>query len=176
MVPRGKGADPGTCLWVLAVAFSVRGGGRFGGAQRVYLLVWMAAAWFGIGGDGQVPGGGGGVFPVRPVGHGLGQGLFLLLVQVTQGLVGAGQGLLSAGAVVVAGLAGGVGLSGSAGGAEVGVEDRKWPLTCGAKGTRTPGLLGGTIFFAYSYVARRRRMSHLPAEIVADCRWASPGV
>jgi len=33
-----------------------------------------------------------------------------------------------------------------------------------------------TIFFAYFYVAQRRLTSHLPAEIVADCRWASPRV
>jgi hypothetical protein len=33
-----------------------------------------------------------------------------------------------------------------------------------------------TIFFAYFYVAHCRLTSHLPAAIVADCRWASRGV
>jgi hypothetical protein len=33
-----------------------------------------------------------------------------------------------------------------------------------------------TIFFTYFYVALRRLTSHLAAEIVADCRWASLGV
>ena len=31
-----------------------------------------------------------------------------------------------------------------------------------------------TIFFAYFYVAGRSLAGRLPAEIVADCRWASP--
>ena len=33
-----------------------------------------------------------------------------------------------------------------------------------------------TIFLAYFYVAGRGLAGRLPAEIVADCRWASPGV
>jgi len=37
-------------------------------------------------------------------------------------------------------------------------------------------LPGCTPYFAYSYVARCRLTSHLPAEIVSACRWASIGV
>jgi hypothetical protein len=33
-----------------------------------------------------------------------------------------------------------------------------------------------TRFFACFYVAGRVLKGHLPAEIVTDCRWASPGV
>jgi hypothetical protein len=57
-----------------------------------------------------------------------------------------------------------------------GLQDRNWPLTCGAKGTRTPGLLDANHIFAYFYVALCRLMRLLPAEIVAGCRWASLGV
>jgi len=49
-------------------------------------------------------------------------------------------------------------------------------LTCGAKGTRTPGLLDANHIFSYFYVAQCRLTSRLPGEIVADRRWVSPGV
>jgi hypothetical protein len=70
-----------------------------------------------------VPGTGGGAFPFLPVGHDLGEGLLLLLVQVAHGLVGGGQDLVPAGAVVVTGLASGTGFGDSADGAQAGVED-----------------------------------------------------
>ena len=50
------------------------------------------------------------------------------------------------------------------------------PLTCGAKGTRTLAFWMQTRFFACFYVAGSRLTGRLAAEIVADCRWASPGV
>jgi hypothetical protein len=48
--------------------------------------------------------------------------------------------------------------------------DRKWPLTCGAKGTRTPGLLGANHIFL--------RISTSPGEpsTCGDCRRLSVGV
>ncbi len=88
------------------LAFGVAGRGWFGGAQRLDLPPGVAAAQFGVGGDGQAPGSGGGVLPFLPVGHGLGEGLFSLLVVVAQGPVAGGQVLVPRGAVVVAGLAG----------------------------------------------------------------------
>jgi hypothetical protein len=106
----------------LAVAFGVGNGDCFGGAQRLDLVVGVAAAQFGVGGDGQVPGSGGGVFPVLPVGHGLGEGVFLLLVEVAQGPVAGGQGVVPLGMVVVAGLAGGLGFGVGADGAQGDVE------------------------------------------------------
>ena len=42
----------------------------------------MSASKFGVGGDGQVPGTGGGPLPVLPTGHGLGEALLSLLVRV----------------------------------------------------------------------------------------------
>ena len=97
-------------------------GDWFGGAQRLDLLAGVAAAQFGVGGDGQVPGTGGGLLPVLPVGHGLGEGVFSLLVEVAQGPVAGGQGLVPLGAVVVAGLAGGLRLRRRADRAQAGVE------------------------------------------------------
>src|SRR5271167_1320345 len=94
MALRCKVADPGAYIWELAVAFSVSVGDWFGGAQRLDLVAGVAAAQFGVGGDGQVPGGGGGLLPGLPVGHGLGEGVFSLLVEVTQGPVAGGQGLV----------------------------------------------------------------------------------
>lgn len=60
--------------------------------------------------------------PVLPVGHGLGEGVFSLLVEVAQGAVAGGQGLMLSGVVVVAGLAGGVGFGGGADRTQGGVE------------------------------------------------------
>ena len=59
-------------------------------AQRLDLLVRVAAAEFGIGSDGQAPGLFGGVLAFLPVGHGLGERLFSLLVVVAQGAVAGG--------------------------------------------------------------------------------------
>ena len=78
----------------------------------------MSASKFGVGGDGQVPGTGGGPLPVLPTGHGLGEALLSLLVRVEQGPIGGGQGLVSVGAVSVAGLAGGRAFSRGAGGVQ----------------------------------------------------------
>ena len=103
LVLGGKVVDPGDRLGELAVAFGVAGGCGFGGEQRLDPLAGVAAAQFGVGGDGQVPGGGGGVLPVLPVGHGLGEGVFALLVGLAQGPVAGGQTLLPCGAIVVAG-------------------------------------------------------------------------
>ena len=104
------------------LASGVADRGWLGRAQRLDLPGRVAAAEFGVGGDGQVPGTGGGLFPFLPVGHGLGEGLFLLLVVVAQGPVAGGQVLVPRGAVVVAGLAGGVGFGVGADGAQAGVE------------------------------------------------------
>ena len=104
------------------LAFSVADRGWLCRAQRLGLLARVAAAQLGAGGDGQLPGPGGGVLPFLPVGHGLGEGLFLLLVVVAKGAVAGGQVLVPCGAVVVAGLAGGVGFGGGADGAQAGVE------------------------------------------------------
>jgi hypothetical protein len=60
------------------------------------------------------------VVPVLPVGHGLGEGLLSLLVEVAQGPVAGGQGVVLLGVVVVAGLAGGVGFGVGADGAQGG--------------------------------------------------------
>jgi hypothetical protein len=88
----GQVADPGRCLgeaavrdWVRLPAIGVAGGNWFGGTEGRFFLLGVAAAQFGVGGDGQVPGAGGGVFPFLPVGHGLGQSLLLLLIEVAQG-------------------------------------------------------------------------------------------
>jgi hypothetical protein len=43
-------------------------------AQGLDLLVGVTAAELGVGGDSQMPGPGGGVFPFLAVGHGLGEG------------------------------------------------------------------------------------------------------
>ena len=65
----GKVTDPGGRLRELAVVFSAGVGGWFGGAQGLDRLAGMAAAQFGVGGDGQVPGASGSVFPFLPVGR-----------------------------------------------------------------------------------------------------------
>jgi hypothetical protein len=89
----GQVADPGHCLdkvdirgWKQVVA----GGGWFGRTQRLDLLARLAAAQFGIGGDGQLSGPGSGMFPFLSVVHSLGEGLFSLLVEVAQTAVAGG--------------------------------------------------------------------------------------
>lgn len=70
-----------------------------------------------------MPGEGGGAFPVLPVGRGLHQGLFALLIKVAQGSIAGGQGLLPSAGVVVAGLAGGGGFGVGSDRAQGSVED-----------------------------------------------------
>ena len=91
-------------------------------AQRLDLKGRVAAAQFGVRGDGQIPGTGGGLFPFPPVGHGLGKGLSLLLILIAQGPVASGQVLVPCGAILVVCLADGVGSGGGADGAQAGVE------------------------------------------------------
>ena len=57
------------------------------------------------------------MLPFLAVGHGLDEGLFLLLVMIAQGAVAGGQCLVPVRAVVVAGLAGGLGFGVGADGA-----------------------------------------------------------
>ena len=78
----------------------------------------VAAAEFGVSGDGLEAGLGGGVLPFLAVVHDLGEDLFSLLVVVVQGAVAGGQGLVPPGATVVAGLAGGGGFGVGAAGAQ----------------------------------------------------------
>jgi hypothetical protein len=104
------------------VASGIAGGGWFGRTQGLDLPPGVAAAQFGVGGDGQAPGSFGGVLPFLPGGHGLGEVLSSLLVVVAEGPVAGGQVLVTRGAVVVAGLAGGgclgIGPDGGQGGVE----------------------------------------------------------
>ncbi len=65
---------------------------------------------------------GGGVLPLPPVGHGLGEDGFLLPVAIGHCPVGGGQFLVPTGAGMVTGLAVGVGFGGGADGALVGVD------------------------------------------------------
>ena len=106
--------------------------------------VRVAAAQFGVGRDGQAAGVDGGVLPVLPVGHGLGEDGFLLLVAVAHRPVGGSQFLVPSGASIVTGLAGGVGFGGGADGALVGV-DRAEPgqPQFPADVAGSPGGLGG---------------------------------
>jgi hypothetical protein len=67
---------------VRVLAFGAAGRGWLGGAQRLDLAVRVAPAEFGVGGDGQAAGSGCRLLPFLPVGHGLGEALFLLLVVV----------------------------------------------------------------------------------------------
>ena len=113
----GQIADPGRRLgalavrgWIRLLVFRSASRRWFPGAERLDSLPGVAAAQFGVGGDGQAPGGNGGMIPVLPVGHGLGEGPFSPLVMVAQGAVAGGQGFVLPGAVVVAGLAGRIGL------------------------------------------------------------------
>ena len=73
-----------------------------------------------VSGDGQSAGASRGLFPF--VGHCLGVGLFLLLVAVAHGAVAGGQVFVAYGAVMVAGLAGGLGFGVGADGGQGGVE------------------------------------------------------
>ena len=75
-VPGGQVLDPLAHLGGLLargqgelVALGVGGGLGFGRTQRREVLAGVAAAQFGVGGDGQVPLGAGGVLPVGAVGH-----------------------------------------------------------------------------------------------------------
>jgi hypothetical protein len=81
---RGQVGDPGAHLadlligcQVQLVALGVVDGGGFGGAQRLDLLAGVAAAQFGVGGDGETAGVLGGVLPRGPVVHGRSEDLFL---------------------------------------------------------------------------------------------------
>jgi hypothetical protein len=103
----------------------------------------VAAAQFGVGGDGQAPGSFGGVLPFLPGGYVLGEVVFSLLVVVAEGPVAGGQGLVPRGAVILAGLAGsgcfGVGPDGGQGGVE-GAEPGQPQLFPGVRGR--PGGFG----------------------------------
>jgi len=97
LAPGGKVADPGGHLADLIVrgqgqlgAVGVGDGDWFGGAQGLDPLVRVAAAQFGVGGDGQVAGVLGGVFPLQPVLHGLREGGLLLPVVVVHRPVAGG--------------------------------------------------------------------------------------
>ena len=81
----------------------------------------MAAAQFGVGGDGQLALGAGGGVPVGAVGHRLGEDGLALPVGLLQGLVAGGQLVLGRGVVVVAAVSGGAGLGGGAQAGQAGV-------------------------------------------------------
>lgn len=104
------------------VPFSVGGQTRLGRAERLDPLAGAASAEFGVGGDRQVAGLGGGMFPFQAVGHGLGEDLFVLLVMVAHGTVAGGQVLMPGGAGVVAGLARSLGFGGGANNTQICVE------------------------------------------------------
>src|SRR6266568_5468785 len=97
----------------------------------------VAAAQFGVGGDGQAPGSFGGVLPFLPGGYVLGEVVFSLPVVVAEGPVAGGQVLVPGGAVILAGLAGsgclGVGADGGQGGVE-GAEPGQPQLLPGIRG------------------------------------------
>ena len=69
------------------------------------MLVGVAAAQFGVGGDGQVALGAGGLLPVGAVGHDRGEHGLALPVGIVQGLVADRELLLPGGGVVVAAIA-----------------------------------------------------------------------
>ena len=81
----------------------------------------MAAAQFGVGGDGQLALGAGGGVPVGAVGHRLGEHGLALPVGLLQGLVAGGQLVPGRGVVVVAAVSGGAGLGGGAQAGQAGV-------------------------------------------------------
>ena len=85
------------------------------------MLAGVAAAEFGVGGDGEVALGAGGLFPVGPVGHGGGEDGFALAVGVVQGAVAGGALHVAGGGLVVAAGPGGGGFGGGAQGGQVGV-------------------------------------------------------
>ena len=78
------------------------------------MLAGVAAAEFGVGGDGQVALGAGGGVPVGAVGHGRGEDGLALPVGLVQGVVAGREFLLAGGGVVVAALGGGGGFGGGA--------------------------------------------------------------
>jgi hypothetical protein len=75
------------------VASGIAGGGWFGRTQGLGLPPGVAAAQFGVGGDGQAPGSFGGVLPFLPGGYVLGEVVFSVLVVVAEGPVAGGQGV-----------------------------------------------------------------------------------
>jgi hypothetical protein len=94
---RGQVTDPGHPLgeflvraWRQLLAPSVADSGWFAGAQGLDLLVWVATAKFGVGGDGQAAGSGRLLLPFLAGDHGPGKVPFLLLVVVAQGPVAGG--------------------------------------------------------------------------------------
>src|SRR5438876_5278943 len=99
----------------------VGGGLGFGRAQRREVLAGVAAAQLGVGGDGQVALGAGGVVPVGAVGHRLGEYGLALPVGLLQGLVAGGQLVPGRGVAVVAAVFGGAGVGGGAQGGQAGV-------------------------------------------------------
>src|SRR5206468_1407037 len=88
------------------VALGAGGGFGFGRAQRGEVLAGVAAAQFGVGGDGELALGAGGGLPVGAVGHGLGEHGLALPVGRLQGLVAGGQLAPGRGAVAVAAVSG----------------------------------------------------------------------
>ena len=138
----GQIADPGRRFGALAVRGRIQllvfgGTSRrwLPGAERLDSLPGVAAAQFGVGGDGQAPGGSGGMIPFLPVGHGLGEGPFSPLIVVAQGAVAGGQGLVPSGAVVVAGLAGRTGRGVGAERAKGSVKGAEGEFTIGGQST-----------------------------------------
>ena len=97
-LPRGQGE-------LGSLAFG--GGFGFGGAQRGIVLAGVAAAEFGVGGDGQVALGAGGGVPVGAVGHDRGEDGLALPVGLVQGLVAGRELLLAGGGAVIAAVGGG---------------------------------------------------------------------
>jgi hypothetical protein len=99
-LPRGRGE---------LVALGLGGGLGFGGAERGEGLAGVAAAEFGVGGDGQVALGAGSVFPLGPVGHDGGEDGLAVAVGLVQGLVAGRQCLMAGGVGVLAAVGGGGG-------------------------------------------------------------------
>ena len=96
------------------VALGLGGGPGFGGPQRGEVLAGVAAAELGVGGDGQVPLGAGGLLPVSAVGHYRGEHGLTLPVGLGQGLIAGGQFSLHRSLVVVAAPVGGCSVGGGA--------------------------------------------------------------
>jgi hypothetical protein len=96
----------------------------FSRAERGEVLVGVAAAEFGVGGDGQVALGAGSSVPVGPVGHGPGEDGLALPVGLVEGVVAAREFLMPDGGVVVAVLGCGSGFGADAQTGQSG-------LTCG---------------------------------------------
>jgi len=86
----------------------------FSRAQRGEALVGVAAAEFGVGGDGQVALGAGGGVPVGAVGHDRGEHRLALPVGLVQGVVAARELLLAGGGAGVAAIERGCGLGAGA--------------------------------------------------------------